>query len=335
MIRWNGKSVRCAVVVASGLSASAANAQDISRLTLIVGFSAGGNYDATGRLYARHFAKHLPGNPTIVVQNMPGAGSVQATNHIYNIAPKDGSMLGIVDGAILFQALFGNPAAKYDPRRFAWIGGRAPEFPQCAIMKAELPKSIEDARQREYVLGAAVGTRTVNHPRMLNALIGTKFRLVTGFPGGAEITQAMERGEVDGWCGWSWGSIKRRQISWIKDGKMVLLVQTALRKSPDLPDVPLSLEFVKNEEDRGVMQTLVADTEIATPMIGPPGMEPARVDLLRKSFMAMLADKELLADANKVGLDIEPVAGEVHQKTVEQMFSLPQRVIERAKDISQ
>ncbi len=315
--------------------AGVAHAQDIPRLNLIIGFSPGGNYDATGRLYARHFNRFLPGNPVVIVQNMPGAGSVQATNHIYNIAPKDGSMLAIVDGAILFQALFGNPSAKYDPRQITWIGGRAPEFPQCAIMKADLPKSIEDARQKEYVLGAAVGTRTVNHPRMLNALIGTKFRLVTGFPGGAEITQAMEKGEVDGWCGWSWGSIKRRQISWLKEGRMVLLLQTALRKSPDLPDVPLALDFAKSDADRSVMQVAMADTEIATPMIGPPGMSPERVAQLRKSFEAMLADKDLLADANKVGIDIDPVSGETMRKTVEQIFALPPEIIERAKAINQ
>lgn len=329
-------------IVMAGLAAIVLNAppfsalaQEGARLTLIVGFSAGGNYDATGRLYARHFGKFLPGNPTVIVQNMPGAGSVQASNHIFNIAPKDGSTLAIVDGAILFQALFGNPAAKFDPRRFAWIGGRAPEFPQCAIMKPDLPKSIEDARQREYVLGASVGTRTFNHPRMLNAMVGTRFKLVTGFPGGAEITQAMERGEVDGWCGWSWGSIKRRQISWLQQGRMVLLVQTALRKSPELPHVPLSLEFVTNEEDRSVMEALVADSEIATPLIGPPGMERARVELLRGALASMLSDRVLLADAAKVGIDIDPVSGEVHEKTVERIFALPPRLIERAKAISQ
>ncbi len=324
-----------AAALVSILTVGIATAQDMSRLTLIVGFSAGGNYDATGRLYSRHFSRHLPGAPGIVVQNMPGAGSVQATNHIYNIAPKDGSTLAIVDGAILFQALFGNAAAKYDPRQITWIGGRAPEFPQCAIMKSELPKSFADAQQREYVLGGSVGTRTVNHTRMLNALTGTKFRIVSGFPGGAEITQAMEKGEVDGWCGWSWGSIKRRQISWLNDKKMVLLVQTALRKSPDLPQVPLALEFAKNDADRAVMQVLMADTEIATPLIGPPGMAAGRVAQLRKSFESMLADSELLADAAKIGIDIDPVSGETMRKTVDHIFAQPASIIERAKAIIQ
>ena len=329
------KAIRGVLAFSMLLAATAAPAQDLSRLTLIVGFSAGGNYDATGRLYSRHLGKQLQGQPNVVVQNMPGAGSVQASNHIYNIAPKDGSVLGIVDGAILFQALFGNPAAKFDPRQFGWIGSRAPEFPTCAIMKAELPKSLEDARQKEFVLGGSVGTRTVNHTRMMNVLIGTKFRIVSGFPGGAEITQAMERGEVDGWCGWSWGSIKRRSISWLKDGKMTLLVQTALRKSPDLPHVPLVLDFAKNDDDRAVMRVLVADTEIATPMIAPPGMPAERVALLRKSFQAMLADADFLADANKVGLDVDPVTGETMQKTVDDMFALPPATIERAKTIFQ
>ena len=316
----------------AGLSA----AQDVSRqdpgkMSITVGFTSGGTYDATARLFSRHMGKHLAGNPQIIVQNMPGSGGVVALNHLYNIAPRDGSALALVDGALAFEALFGNPAVKYDPRQLAWIGSRAKETPLCVVWAERSVATIEEAMKREVVLGATVGTRTFNQPRLFNELLGTKFKIVTGYPGGNELTIAMERGETEGWCGWSWTSVKRRVPKWLSEKKVNILVQGALDKAPDLPNVPLAIDLVKNETDRQIMGLMLSDTRIASPLIAPPGLPAARVAELRGGFDKMMKDPEFVTEADKLGIEIDPTPGVQLQTAIDQMFALPPQVIERAK----
>ena len=236
-------------------------------MSITVGFTSGGTYDATARLFSRHMGKHLPANPQIIVQNMPGSGGVVALNHLYNIAPRDGTALALVDGALAFEALFGNPSVKYDPRQFAWIGSRAKETPLCVVWAERSVATIEEAMKREVVLGATVGTRTYNQPRLFNELLGTKFKIVTGYPGGNELTIAMERGETEGWCGWSWTSVKRRVPTWLTEKKVNILVQGALDKAPDLPNVPLAIDLARTDTDRQIMRLLLSDTRIASPLM--------------------------------------------------------------------
>lgn len=322
-----------AACLAAGLAAGSANAQDLSKMTITVGFTSGGTYDATARLFSRHYGKHLSGAPQIIVQNMPGSGGVVALNHLYNIAPKDGSTLSLVDGALAFEALFGNPAVKYDPRQFNWIGSRAKETPTCVVWAERSVSTIQEAMQREVVLGATVGTRTFNQPRLFNALLGTKFKIVTGYPGGNELTIAMERGETEGWCGWSWTSVKRRVPTWLKEKKVNILVQGALDKAPDLPNVPLAIELVKNENDRKLLQLMLSDTRIASPLIAPEGVPASRVKELRDGFDAMMKDAEFLKEADKLGIEIEPTPGVQLQAAVNEMFALPPEIVNRAKEL--
>jgi hypothetical protein len=256
-------------------------------------------------------------------------------NHLFNNAPRDGSALAVVDGVLVFQALFGSSAAKYDPRQFGWIGSRAKETPLCATWHTKGVATIQDAMNREVAVGAVSGARTSSTPRMLNALIGTKFKVVTGYPGGSEFALAMERGETDGICGWSWTTIKRRYAEWLRDKKIALLLQTGLEKAPDLPDVPFALDLVRSDDERKILRLLLGDTQLATPLLAPPKVPVATVAALRKAFDTAMSDELLLKEAQQLQVDIDPSPGAKLQESVERMFSLPPPLIARAKEIFQ
>ena len=199
--------------------ARAADFYQGKQITIVVGFTTGGTYDATARLWSRYLGKHLAGNPSVIVRNMPGSGSLVATNHLYNAAPRDGTELAVIGGGTVLEPLLGNQQAKYDGRRFNWIGGRSPDDFVCAVWHTVPVQTMQDVTKRETVVGSTgPGSRTLSYPKALNELLGTKFKIVTGYPGGNEITLALERGEVEGYCGWAVGSIKQRAPQWLKDG---------------------------------------------------------------------------------------------------------------------
>jgi tripartite-type tricarboxylate transporter receptor subunit TctC len=256
--------------VGLGLLASAlpmpSQAQDFFRgkqVTIVVGFTAGGGYDLTARLYARHYGRHIPGNPTVIVQNMPGAGSAVAAASLANAPPQDGTRLGFIAGGAVIDPLLGGKA-RYDARTFHWIGGRANEPSICGVWHEAGVRTMEDAMTKEAVIGASgPGSRTLTYPKILNELTGTRFKIVTGYPGGNEIAIAMERREVDGWCGISWGSVKTRLASWLRDKKLDILTQFALTRAPDMANVPLAGEFARNERDRRAIEFLESDAVFA------------------------------------------------------------------------
>ena len=300
-------------------------------VTIIVGFTAGGGYDLTARLYARHWGRFIPGNPSIVVSNLPGAGSAVAATSLYTATPQDGTRLGVIAGGAVIEPLLGTQA-KYDARRFQWIGGRATEPSVCALWHEANVKTFADALKMEATVGASgPGSRTVTYPRLLNDLVGAKFKVVSGYPGGNEISLAMERREVDGHCGLAWGSAKGRLADWLKSGKLNMIAQFALTRAPDLPDVPTAGEFAKNETDRKAIEFLESDAVLAWPLLAPPGAPAERVAELRASFVAMLKDPQFLADAEKQKLDIEPVSGDELRKVVDDVYATPANVIEIVK----
>jgi tripartite-type tricarboxylate transporter receptor subunit TctC len=268
----------------------------------------------------------------VIVANMPGAGSAVAAASLFAAPPQDGTRLGIVAGGAVIDPLLGGSQARYDARKFHWIGGRSTEPSVCALWHGSPVKTMHDAMARESAIGASgPGSRTVTYPKLLNELIGTKFKVVTGYPGGNEISLAMERGEVDGHCGLSWGSVKSRLASWLRDGKLNFLTQFALTRAPDLPKVPLAGEFAKNERDRKAIEFLESDAVLAWPMFAPPGVPAERVAELRTAFESMLKDPQFLADAEKVGLDVELVPGPALQKLVDDLYGTPAEVIEIVK----
>lgn len=305
------------------------------QVTIVVGFSTGGTYDATARLFARHLGKHLPGRPTVIVRNQPGAGSLVATMSLYGSAPKDGTVLGVVGGGIALEPLLGNPQAQYDPRRFNWIGGRTRDHFLCLVWHTVPVKTLADVTGRETVVGATgPGSRTLTYPRALNELLGTKFKVVSGYPGGNEITLAMERGEVEGYCGWALGSIKTRAPEWIRDGKVRPLAQFAFSKAPELPDVPLAGDLPKTEKGRRAIEFFAADSILAWPLVAPPDVPAERVAEIRAAFDAMMKDPQLLAEAAAQGLDVDPVGGAEIDALVRRLYETPPDVLELVRTIN-
>ena len=245
--------------------------------TIIVGFTPGGTYDQMARLYARHMPRFLPGKPTIVVQNMPGAGSLVATTHLANTAVRDGTVLGVVGGGTVWESILGNPQARYDPKTFNWIGGKSRDNITCLVWHTSPIRTIADAMASEVIVGATgPGSRTMTFPKALNDLVGTKFKIVAGYPGGNEITMALEKGEVGGYCGWALGSLKQRAPQWYDEKKVRFLVQFASARDKDLLDVPLAVDLAKTPAHRDIMEFLTSDAVLAWTNVSPCCARPSR-----------------------------------------------------------
>jgi tripartite-type tricarboxylate transporter receptor subunit TctC len=300
-------------------------------LSLIIGTSPGNDYDFRGRLLAKYLSRHLPGEPTIVPQNMPGAGGIKAANYLASIAPRDGTTLHIIMSNMMSSEAIGAPGVQFDARKFFWIGNTTSTPNVTVSWYKSGVTSIEQVKTRELVVGAPGGTAGVIYATAMNGLVGTKFKIVTGYPGGNEVNLAMERGEIDGRASNAWASWKSTRPDWVKDKKIIPLVQVGLRRAPDLPDVPLLNELAGNDMDRQVLTFLSADTAIARAVVAAPDTPPERVQALRRAFDATMKDPEFLADAEKTQMDIVPMSGEEAQKIADSIVNTPPEVLARAK----
>ena len=299
-------------------------------MRLIVSSSAGGGYDMMGRLAVRYFSKYLPGEPSIQVQNMPGGGAITATNHLFAVAPKDGTVLGAINAAMTTQPLLFPDRTKFDPRKMNWIGSTLREFHIGLVRAASPVKTIEDAQKMEIPV-AGTGGSTSTYPSIANAILGTKFKTVQGYQGTAQGMLAMERGEVDGVMGITWASIKATQAAALRDGKIKLVTQFGVRKHPELPNIPLLLDSAKTPEDKAALRLVFSSQEVGRPWVAPEGVPPQVVAILRKGFDDTMADPEFRADAEKRKLDLEPTSGKELQQVVEDIFKTPPAVVERVK----
>jgi len=300
-------------------------------ITISIGYTAGGSYDLYGRLVARHLGKHIPGQPTVVAQNMPGTGSLKAAAYLYEVAPKDGTALGvIVESAALEQAL-GNPAAQYDAAKFTYVGRVATSnniFMQWHTSKVQ---SIDDSRKFESSLaGTGPGSIAETVPRLLNALAGTKFKLVSGYPASTEGMLAMERGEVEG-ASSSWAAVSVGKKDWLRDRKIRIILQTAPERTKDLPDAPALPEIGTTNDDKQVYQLYASGSAIGRSVIAPPDLPPERVKILRDAFSAMVKDADFIADIQKLNVELDPLPGERVQELIVRTLNVPQAVRERAK----
>jgi tripartite-type tricarboxylate transporter receptor subunit TctC len=297
----------------------------------MVGYSAGGGYDVYARMIARYMGKHIPGNPTVVVKNMDGAGSLRLANALYHALPKDGTVFGTVARGAAFDPLLGNKAAQFDASKFSWIGSANDEVSVCVAWHTAGITNIDDLQTKELVVGGTgPSADTDQFPRITNGVLGTKMKIVTGYPGGNEVGLAMERGEVQGRCGWSWSSVKSTHMKWYNDKQFHILVQLALEKHPDLPDVPLVIDLAKTDDQRKILELIFARQVMGRPFLAPPGIPKDRVDALRKAFMDTMTDKEFLADTTKAQMEITPVSGADLEKLVKEVYATPKELADKA-----
>jgi len=310
------------------------------QITVIVGSSAGGGYDIYARLLARHMPKYIPGNPSIIVSNMPGAGSNAAVAHIYNVAPKDGTFIGAPQNSAIMDALFdatlGNARRlRHDVTKLIHIGSATTDHYVC-IARSDAPiKTFQQALTQEFLIGASQpGTSTRDYPAMLNNTTGAKIKQVSGYPGTREITLAIEKNEVHGLCGFSWSSLQAQKPDWIKSGFIRVIVQEHDKGNPEINKmgVPLAVDFATSPENRKIMELIYSSETFGRPYLTAPDVPAERVAALRKAFLETMADKELLADAQRIGLSIDPISGEDLQRLAADIFATPVPFVEKTKD---
>jgi tripartite-type tricarboxylate transporter receptor subunit TctC len=322
--------------VSAGFAQAPADFYRGRTVELFIGTSVGGGYDAYGRMLARYIGKYIPGNPTVIPKNMEGAGSMRLASYLYNAAPKDGSTFGTINRGTGFDPLLGNKGAQFDATRFNWIGSTNNEVSVCVAWHTTGIATFDDARKRELVVGATgPSADTYQFPKITNAVLGTKFKIVTGYPGGNDVDLAMERGEVQGRCGWSWTSVKGLHQPWLDRKTINILYQMGLSKHRDLPNIPLVIDLAKTDDERAILKLIFARQVMAWPFLAPPGVPSERVELLRTAFSETMKDKDFLAEADKAGLEITPVAGEQIQKLVEEVYATPAAVARKATEMLQ
>ena len=317
--------------VSLGFAQSPAEFYKGKNIELYIGYSIGGGYDLYARVLARHIGKHIPGNPTIVPKNMEGAGSLRLANWLARVAPRDGTVFGTVGRGVPFDPLLGLPGTQFKAPDFSWIGSANNEVSICTSWGTSQITKIEDVFTKQMIIGGTgPSDDTVQFPEVLNGVLGTKFKIISGYPGGNDVVLAMERGEVEGRCGWSWSTITATHPDWVKDKKIHLLVQLALEKHPDLPNVPVIVDFAKTTEQRQIIKLIFARQVVGRPYLAPPGIPKDRLEILRKAFMETMVDKDFLADANKSKLEIAPVTGDKVEALVKEIYETPPAVAQKA-----
>jgi tripartite-type tricarboxylate transporter receptor subunit TctC len=298
-------------------------------VNLIIGFGPGGGYDIWGRLIASHIGQHIPGNPAVVAQNMPGGGSYRAASYIYIQAPKDGSTFASIARDAALGPLTGQPGALFDATKFSWIGTPATETNVCIAYKSAPVKTARDLLQKELIVGdTGPGTGTHSYPKALNALLGTKFKLVGGYPSSADVFLAMERGELQGICE-SLDSVKSRRPDWISSGTVAVLFQGGAKANPELPGVPFVVDLAQRAEDKRAIAFLYIGQGIGRPFVAPPGLPPDRLKMLREAFDATMKDPAFIAEAKLRKFDVSPENGAHLQALIDKAYATPHEIIER------
>jgi tripartite-type tricarboxylate transporter receptor subunit TctC len=300
-------------------------------IDLEIGYSAGGGYDLYARLIARHLGGHVPGNPRVAPKNMPGAGSLLLGNWLYAAAPRNGTAIGAISRGAAFDPLLGERGAQFDASKLNWLGSANDEVSVCVALPNSGVTKIDDLLTKSLTIGSTgVGDDTYQFPALMNAMFGTKFKIIPGFAGSEQLTQALERGDVQGRCGWSWSSLKATRPDWVADKKVVVLVQISLSKHADLPDVPLVLDLAKTEQQRQILKLIFARQVMGRPYVAPPDVPKDRVAALRQGFLDTMKDETFLAEAGEGKFEINPVSGQRLQTLVEEIYQTPPELAKQA-----
>jgi len=303
------------------------------QITMILSADAGGGYASYANAFAPYLSAHLPGRPKIVVQYMPGAGGLRAMNYLYSAAAKDGSVIALVHSSVPFAPLYAIGAAKFDPRKFNWIGSIDATSGICVAWHSSKIKSWKDLFDKQYVVGGSgAGSQMETLPAMLNKLFGTKIKVISGYKGGNEVYLAMERGEVDGRCGSLVSSINSTRPDWFSEKKVSVPVQIALERDPQFPDSPALIEFAKDTRTKQILQLILAPMAMDRPILTPPGVPADRVAALKAAFHAAMIDPSFLADAKKQRIEVKEVTGEKVAQILSNAFTMPADVVKAANE---
>ncbi|MDF2119522.1 hypothetical protein PY365_28555 [Roseiarcaceae bacterium H3SJ34-1] len=339
MLRASVSALGCWLASAVLLGGSAAVRADVisdfytgQTISILVGFGPGGGYDAYARTLGRHYGKHVPGNPNVVVKNVPGAAGMTLVNMLYNISPKDGTEFGTFDRTIPLEPLLDGSKSRFDPLKFGWIGSPSSEVSTCVGWHSARAKTADDLRQTEMIMaGTGAAADATIYPKIFRDILGLKFRVIGGYQGAADSILAMEKGEVEGFCPWGWVSIQSTRPDWLRDRKINILMQLGLRKDPAHPDVPLVLDLAKTDADRRALELVLSPLLFARPYAAPPGLARERLDALRKAFRETVQDDAFVTEAKKIGLQVDYVSDEDITSVLKRMYSTPQEIVDRVK----
>lgn len=326
-----------AALAATAVLSQPAMAQDFFRdktISIITSTGEGGSYDGAARTLARHMPRHIPGNPAMIVRNMPGGGHTRATNFIYTQAPKDGTTIATVSNSMPMHQLVDGRGVRFDVAKFHWIGSVGLSNLTMAFWHTSKVKTLDDAMKREITMGATgTGSGTFLYPNALNKVLGTRFKIISGYRTSVEVDLAMERGEVEGRGGGSYSTLFQEHPDWLKDGRLIIAAQIGAERDPLMPDAPLITELAKNEEQRQILQFISSPIAVGRPYIAPPETPADRVAILRKAFDATMQDKAFLEEAEKQALDIRPMKGDVLERIVQETVRTPPDILEKVRKV--
>jgi tripartite-type tricarboxylate transporter receptor subunit TctC len=336
-LRYRAVAAAAGSLAVLSLAASAVHAQSVEdfykskTINLIIGYSVGGGYDLYGRLLARHIGKHIPGHPNVVPQNMTGAGSLRAAQFIYSVAPKDGTTFGTFGRTIPTTPLLTPASAQLDGTKFTWLGSITNEVSTCVTWHTAPAKTWDDMLKKEVTMGGeGPGADPDVYTLLYNNVFGSKMKLVTGYHGTNDATLAMERGEVDGLCGLSWSTLKARHVQEMKDKQLNVVIQAALKKQPELADVPLAIDLTKDPEKLQILKLFLASQEMARPFAAPPDLPADRKAALVTAFADTMKDPEFLAEAKKLNMDVNPLGPKEIDDILVDLYKTPKNVLEKA-----
>ncbi len=330
--------VTIALVFSSAALLTSAQAQDVASfykgktVNVVIGFSPGGGYDLYARVVAKYLSKHIPGEPTLVAQNMPGAGSLRAAMYLYSVAPKDGTAIGIFSRGMPLSPLFELPGAHFDATKYTWLGSVTKDTVTCISWKTSPIKAWADLFKTEYKAGGeGKGADPDVYATLIKSSFGANVKLVTGYQGSSNISLAMERGELDGMCGISYSTLRSTHPDWLKNHDVNLLVQGSLEKDPALPNVPFMLDLAKSDEQKQMLRLTLAPQAMARPFVAPPGVPAERAKALQKAFDDTMQDPEFLAEAKRLNLDVNPMSGQQVLELLNSLYATPKPLVQQAK----
>lgn len=304
------------------------------QITMIIAGGVGGGYDTYARTFARYYGRHIPGNPTIIAKNLPAAGGLAGTNALFTAPEHDGTVIGALTSSITLDPLFGAPGARFDVLKLSWIGSIGKLQNVCATWHTSTATTLDDLRAREILMAASGATSdSAVMPKVLNVLLGTKMKVITGYDAGAAPELAVERGEVEGVCGLGWSTLKAARPDWARDHLIHVILQMGMTKHPELPDIPMVQDFVSDPEKRQILDLILVRQEIGRPIAAPPGVPADRLAALRAAFFATLDDPDFKVDATTALMEVDPLSGETVLKLLADAYAAPPSIVKQAADL--